>query len=69
MKKLGNLKKHMLYVIKALNENLKWHYENDLWIEVRKYYCLCLANIDFDINIEEYKKLLKKENFGLCIII
>lgn len=48
---------------KALNENLKWHYENDLWIEVRKYYCLCLANIDFDINIEEYKKIAEKRKF------
>ena len=48
---------------KALNENSKWHYRNDLWIKARKYYCLCLANVDFDINIEEYKKIVEEKKF------
>lgn len=47
----------------ALNENSKWHYRNDLWIKARKYYCLCLANVDFNINIEEYKKIVEEKKF------
>ena len=46
---------------KALNDNLKWHYKNDLWIKARKYYCLCLDNIDFEINIKEYKEIVEGE--------
>lgn len=48
---------------KALTENTKWHYRNDLWIKARKYYCLCLANVDFNINIEEYKKIVEEKKF------
>lgn len=46
---------------KALNDNSNWHYNNDLWIKARKYYCLCLDNVDFDVNIEEYKKIVEEK--------
>lgn len=46
----------------ALNDTINWHSKNEFWIKLRKYYCLCQENIDFDLNITKYKRLAEEKN-------
>ena len=47
----------------ALNDNIEWHYKNDLWLLTRKKYCECFLTDDFNSRIEEYKEIADKNRF------
>ncbi len=61
--KLENYEECLFVCNKALNENIKWHNRNHLWITARKYYCECMVAEGKDKAIESYKKLVEKYKF------
>ncbi len=48
---------------KALSEDIKFHYKNKLWIKARKLYCECQISNDKIKAINNYKKIVDKNDF------
>lgn len=48
---------------KALSEDIKFHYKNRLWIKARKLYCECQIADDKIKAINNYKKIVDKNDF------
>jgi len=48
---------------KALSEDIKFHYRNNLWIKARKLYCECQIAEDKEKAILNYKKVVDKNDF------
>ena len=48
---------------KALSEDIKFHYKNKLWIKARKLYCECQIAEDKIKAINNYKKIVDKNDF------
>jgi len=50
---------------KALSEDIKFHYRNNLWIKARKLYCECQIAEDKEKAILNYKKVIDKNIYKI----
>ena len=61
--KLGEYRECVKFCEKALSLGIKWHYKNQRWIKARLLFCQCMVAEDYDVALENYKKLVLKNKF------
>lgn len=61
--KIGEYEKCIDICNKALSEDMKFHYRNNLWIKARKLYCECQIAQDKRKAIMNYKRIVDKNDF------
>lgn len=60
--KIEDYKKVYELCCKALNDNIKFHHDNHIWLNNRKLYSECKISDNFDVSITEYIKFAEKIN-------